>query len=94
MKPPCNKWSVHKVNNTPQETLWWRCMKFTHLEAVQQTYLEHLSDAWSYSLESIMAAFYFFLHGLCPDMFVNNGSETIARINTTIEVKVKNMQWM
>ena len=62
-------------------------MQFTHLTDVHQTYLEHLSDAWSYALESLMASIYFLIHGLCPDMFVHNGSDTIKRVHVTIEAK-------
>lgn len=62
-------------------------MQFQHLVDAQQTYLEHLSDAWSMAAESILAAVYFALHGIVPDLFTHNGSDTLMRLHAKMSVK-------
>lgn len=62
-------------------------LKFQHLTDVHQGYFEHLRDAWSYSFQSIVAGFAFFIHGIFPDALVKTGSSYISNVHTTIQHK-------
>ncbi len=64
-------------------------MKFQHLEDIQQNYFHHFLDAIYYSYLSSKASFYFIIHAIFPDYFVQNGSSTIFYISSLIEYKKK-----
>ena len=64
-------------------------MRFEHLEGINQTYFEHLKDAFYYSFCSFKASIYFLMHGIYPDIFINSGSTTIININNLIIEKYK-----
>jgi hypothetical protein len=66
--------------------------KFTHLESVGQTYTEHLGDSMKYSWISLKSSLYFFAHGIYPDAFETNGSDTIVNLNSILQNKIKNIK--
>jgi len=66
--------------------------KFEHLEMVGQSYTEHLSHAMGYSWDSFKSSVYFFCHGLNPNIFKSNGSDTIYTLNMKIQDKIKIIQ--
>jgi hypothetical protein len=67
-------------------------VEFQHLKLASQTYVEHLSDAWSYALESMLAAIYFTIHGIIPDLFEHHGSDTLMRLHDKVSVKRRALQ--
>jgi hypothetical protein len=65
-------------------------MHFSHLLKINQTYFDHLIDALSFSVISAKACFYFFIHGIYPDIFEFNGSDEIKKLNEIlIQKKLK-----
>lgn len=56
----------------------------SHLQQVNQTYFQHFKHSIYYSGQSLKATFFFLIHAIFPDVFVDNGSTTIAELNTTI----------
>lgn len=62
-------------------------MKFRHLQDINQTYLEHLKDSLWYSLFSLRACIVFLIHGIYPDIFETEGSDTIFHISGMIHEK-------
>lgn len=66
-------------------------LQFNHLKSVRQNYIEHLSDSMNYSWKSLKSSFYFFCHGLYPDIFEKNGSKNIHNLNNLIQDKLNNL---
>lgn len=66
--------------------------KSTHLESVSQTYTEHFSDSMYYSWSSFKGSFYFFAHGIYPDAFETNGSDSINNLNSILQNKIKHIK--
>ena len=66
--------------------------KFNHLESVGQTYTEHLNDSMYYSWTAFKGSFYFFAHGIYPNAFETNGSDTIINLNSILQNKIKNIK--
>jgi len=62
---------------------------FKHLEFANQSYFEHFRDSLFYCGISLKGAFYFFCHGIWPDSFQQNGSETIHDLSNIIYEKYK-----
>lgn len=62
---------------------------FAHLEKINQTYIQHFKDTLVYSSLSLYASCIFFIHGLYPDILVNDGSEIIFNLNSMIQKKLK-----
>ena len=60
---------------------------FKHLSFANQSYFEHFSDSIKYCGTSLKGAFYFFCHAFWPDIFQQNGSETIHQLSSTISDK-------
>lgn len=60
---------------------------FKHLAFANQSYFEHFSDSIKYCGTSLKGAFYFFCHAFWPDIFQQNGSETIHQLSSTIHDK-------
>lgn len=52
-----------------------------HPASVNETYLEHLGSAWSFSFRLIGAGIACFLHGLFPFLFGTTGSSTIRHLH-------------
>lgn len=59
-------------------------MQFHHLDTAEQSYLTHLSKNMKYALVSMKASFMFFVHGIWPDAFVYDASETLINLNHEI----------
>jgi hypothetical protein len=64
----------------------------SHLTKSGQTYLEHLCDAWSYSIKAYIASCVFFIHGLIPDTFIHTGSAIINSITSDISEKMQRLK--
>lgn len=59
-----------------------------HLHENNQTYFEHLRDAWSYAGRSGLATIGFFVHGAFPFLFEHTGSGIIDGVNGDIQSKL------
>jgi len=57
---------------------------FKHLEITEEGYLSHLKKNCKYALVSMKASFMFFIHGIWPDVFVYDASETLINLNHEI----------
>ena len=53
--------------------------QFKHLQELNITYTEHFKNSMSYSIQSLKASFYFFIHAIYPDVYLTNGSNTIKQ---------------
>ena len=62
-------------------------MNFKHLQQVKQNYFRHFYDALKYSMLSLKASYYFFIHAIYPDVYITSGSETIDFIKKHIDFK-------
>jgi hypothetical protein len=60
-------------------------IRFNHLDIRKISYFDHLFVALGYAKESILAAFYFTVHGLYPDWYVISGSTTISELHLKIQ---------
>lgn len=45
-----------------------------HLRDNNQTYFEHLKDAWMYAIYSLACSYVYFIHGALPMILQHNGS--------------------
>lgn len=61
--------------------------KQSHLQKVNQSYLEHMKNAFSYSMTSFKSGFIFFIHGCFPNVLVDNGSKSIQKLNKQLITK-------
>lgn len=52
-----------------------------HPASVNESYLEHLCSAWSFSFRMIGAGIACLLHGLFPFLFGSTGSSTIRQLH-------------
>jgi len=78
---------LHNYISTPiKNTL--NNQHFNHLESVGQSYTEHFSDSMNYSWKSLKSSFYFFAHGIYPDVFEKSGSDTILDLKNIIQDKL------
>ena len=58
-----------------------------HLRENNQTYCQHLCDAWGYSFQCFSSAAVFLVHGLLPFTFEHTGSELINNVHDVIAAK-------
>jgi hypothetical protein len=58
-----------------------------HLHLANQTYFEHLTQAWGFSFQSLKASIILFIHGVLPMFFVVEGGNCIIDIAQQIEQK-------
>lgn len=56
------------------------CHPISHLKTINQTYGQHMLNALKYSALCQKASFFFLIHAIIPDVFVDNGSKTIRQI--------------
>ena len=56
----------------------------SHLQQVNQTYFQHFKYSMYYSCQSLKATLFFFVHAVAPNVFVDNGSKTIAELNNSV----------
>lgn len=66
-------------------------MKCKHLEDHNQTYFQHMRDAFGFAWKSLKSSMYFLIHGLFPWSFQSNGSTHIAELNETLVRKKNDM---
>jgi len=59
---------------------------FSHLEIRKISYVNHLKLALTYAKESLLASYYFIIHGLYPDWYIVSGSNTI----NALQIKIQN----
>ena len=57
---------------------------FNHLNENECSYIDHFTNALKYSSISLKASFYFFIHAIFPDFYIDNGSKTINSLNKII----------
>ena len=68
------------INAIPNDNKY----NFNHLNDKNCSYFEHFKHAMYYSLVSLKASFYFFIHAFIPDLFTESGSTTINGLNHVI----------
>jgi len=52
-----------------------------HPGTVGETYFQHLGQAFSFSIEMLVAGIACLMHGFLPFLFVKTGSKTITRLH-------------
>jgi hypothetical protein len=67
---------------------------FYHLKKVNQNYIEHFRDSFTYSLLCLRASFYFLIHSLWPDLYEYDGSLTIRKLIHYIEEKSNKLNFI
>lgn len=80
------------ISNPIKNSLNTHTPNFNHLESVGQSYTEHLNDSMNYSWNSLKSSFYFFCHGIYPDIFETSGSNTIIDLHNVIQDKINKIQ--
>jgi hypothetical protein len=68
-------------------------LRFKHLKDLNVTYNTHFKHSMSYSLQSLKASYYFFIHSIYPDIYKDKGSLSIKKLNNTLHenfIKYKN----
>ena len=60
-----------------------------HLNEAQQSYFEHLSDAWSYAARSGLASLSFFVHGILPFTLEHTGSAQLNSVYSEVSTKLE-----
>jgi hypothetical protein len=58
---------------------------FNHLNENECSYINHFTNALKYSSISLKASFYFFIHAIFPDFYIDTGSKTINSLNRIIK---------
>ena len=58
--------------------------KFKHLGALNMTYIKHLKMSMNYSFYSLKSSYYFFIHALYPDIYLQDGSKNIHNLSNVI----------
>lgn len=62
-------------------------IKMKHLKQIKQNYFEHFKDAIYFSIISFKASYYFLIHAIYPDIYLNDGSQTINYLKVLIDQK-------
>ena len=62
--------------------------KFKHLKDVNMTYKNHLKESMRYSFKALQSSYYFFIHGIYPDIYTYNGSTNTKKL--LLEIKLRN----
>ncbi len=57
-----------------------------HPASVNETYFEHMGQAFSFGFPMLVASFACILHGLFPFLFTSTGSQCIARLHDRMVV--------
>lgn len=58
-----------------------------------ETYMEHLVQAWKISIKSLQISMILFVHGVFPWMFVNDGSEKIKKVYNLASKRRNDDSW-
>ena len=62
-----------------------------HPASVNESYFEHLCQAWSFSLRLVVAGLACLVHGLLPFLCEKTGSRAITRLNQSmVENRIRN----
>ena len=59
----------------------WNRLFTEHPASVNETYLQHLANAWRFSFRMIGGGLVCFLHGLLPFAFCTKASDTIGELH-------------
>jgi len=87
-----NEWHIieRELDFSPPETI--QMSLFTeHLESVEETYLQHLRHALSFSVAMFAGSIACGIHALLPFLFVTTGSDCIRRLHDKMVVNRKNL---
>ena len=68
------------LSNLVNNTLLAFNIKFQHLAEVNKSYTKHFIDALNFSLKSFEAGYYFLIHAIIPDYYVNQGTKKITKL--------------
>jgi hypothetical protein len=79
-----NKMSTHTNKNKTTKK------QQSHLQELNQSYLEHMKNAFSYSMLSFKSGVVFFIHGCFPNVLVDNGSKWIKKLHEQLTTKPNN----
>jgi hypothetical protein len=60
-----------------------------HLEEVNESYFVHLFHAWKFAFNMIGGGVACFVHGLMPSCFTTTASETVEKLNSTMQERRK-----
>ncbi len=63
--------------------------RYQHLQKINQTYFQHLQNAFSYAAQCQKASLYFMVHAFYPDMFVDDGSTMVRRLHERLQQNAK-----
>jgi fructose-bisphosphate aldolase class 1 len=63
--------------------------RYQHLQKINQTYFQHLQNAFSYAAQCQKASLYFMVHAIYPDVFVDNGSTMVRCLNDVLQKSAK-----
>ena len=58
---------------------------FHHLETERMSYVSHFLRAIRFSKDSLLAAFYFAIHAIYPDVYRDHGSRLIHSIHQRLD---------
>lgn len=58
--------------------------RFKHLRDLNVSYNTHFKHSMSYSLQSLKASYYFFIHAIHPDVYKDNGSLSVQKLNNKL----------
>ena len=76
--------TVEETPETPETISVVNKSFFNHLNENECSYIDHLKNALRYSSISLKASFYFFVHAIFPDFYIDIGSKTINSLNRII----------
>ena len=63
--------------------------RFKHLKEINMSYTTHLKGSMIYSWKALQSSYYFFIHGIYPDVYKYNGSTNTE--NLSILIKCNNI---
>ncbi len=59
-----------------------------HPNSVNQTYLEHMRDAFDYGITSCIGGYILIIHSIFPFVFKDTGSKIIFHLNDRLQAKI------
>ena len=59
--------------------------RFKHLKEVNINYTSHFRDCMKYSWKSLQSSYYFFIHGIYPDVYKYDGSTNTENLSVLIK---------
>ena len=58
-----------------------------HLKETKESYFKHACFAMKFSMNCLKASIFAFIHAIFPDLFPNNASEIVKKLNTRLETR-------